>query len=138
MRLYLRHPTDVPISYRLSDLVADRTDYLRNIGRGGLCFNSRLPIAPGAGIHIQIPIAEPVFEADGLVVWCHATHSPPGTYEVGVRFQALEMDYSLRMVEQVCQIEHYRHQILRTEGRDLTSEQAAVEWIQKNAARYPR
>jgi hypothetical protein len=137
MRLYLRHPTDVPISYRLGDLVADRKDYLRNIGRGGLCFHSRIPIAPGARIHIQIPIAEPVFKADGVVVWCHAA-AGGGAYEVGVRFEALETEYSVRMVEQVCQIEHYRHQVLKAEGRDLTSEQAAVEWIQKNAASFPR
>jgi hypothetical protein len=135
MRLYLRHPTDVPICYRLGHPATDRSDCLRNISHGGLCFRSRIPIAPGANIHIQIPIAEPVFEADGVVVWCHAADV---AFEVGIRFEGMETDYRVRMVEQVCQIEHYRHEALRAEGRELTGEQAAAEWIQQNAARFPR
>lgn len=135
MRLYLRHPTDIPLCYRLGEVIASRSDYLRNIGHGGLCFSSRIAIAPGSCIHIEIPIGEPVFEADGVVAWCHATG---GDFEVGVRFEGVETDYSVRMVEQVCQIEHYRHEILKTEGRALTGEQAAMEWIQQSAARFPR
>jgi hypothetical protein len=135
MRLYLRHPTDVPIHYRLGDVAADCRDHLRNIGRGGLCFKSHAPLSPGAGIHIEILITEPVFQADGVVVWCHASD---GAFEVGVRFEGAETDYSVRMVEQVCQIEHYRQEVLKAEGRELTSEQAALEWIQKSAARFPR
>jgi hypothetical protein len=135
MRLYLRHPTDIPIRYRLGRVVTDHSDRLRNISHGGLCFRSRSHVAPGASIHVQIPIAEPVFEADGVVVWCHPADR---AFEVGVRFDGMETNYRVRMVEQVCQIEHYRHETLRTEGRELTGEQAAAEWIEQNAARFPR
>ena len=134
-RQFLRHPSDVPISYRLRELVSNQSDYLRNIGEGGLCFVSRIPISPGMRIHVEIPIAEPVFEADGVVVWCHAKNS---SYEVGVRFEGIEAEYGLRMVEQVCHIEHYRQEVLRRDGRALSSEEAALEWIQKYAARFPR
>lgn len=135
MREYLRHPSDVPIDYRLGEVVAHRSDYLRNIGNGGLCFMSRIAMTPGARIHIEIPIAEPVFRADGIVVWC----SPEGNaFEIGVRFEGVETEYSMRMVEQVCQIEHYRQTVLKTEGRELNSEEAAMEWIQKYAARFPQ
>lgn len=135
MRQYLRHPSDVPIAYRLGEVVANRSHYLRNIGKGGLCFSSRIAIALGAHIHIEIPIAEPVFKADGIVVWCEPADDD---FEVGVRFEGVDSDYGLRMVEQVCQIEHYRHEIYKSEGRLLTSEEAALEWIQKYAAGFPR
>lgn len=135
MRLYFRHPTDMPIRYRLGDVVAHDSDHLRNIGHGGLCFTSRLSIATGSNIHIEIPVATFVFKADGVVVWCHANR---GAFEVGVQFAEEETDYSVRMVEQVCQIEHYRHEVFKTESRSLTSEQAALEWTEKNAAQYPR
>ena len=134
IRQYLRHPSDVPIDYRLGEVVAHRSDYLRNIGKGGLCFASRIAMPTGTRIHIEIPIAEPVFKADGVVVWCQPDAD---VFEVGVRFEGIETAYSVRMVEQVCQIEHYRQTILRTEGRDLTSEEAALEWIQKYAAGFP-
>ncbi|AFL72853.1 PilZ domain-containing protein [Thiocystis violascens] len=135
LRQYLRHPSDVPIAYRLGEVIADHQHYLRNIGKGGLCFSSRIAIPPGAHIHIEIPIIEPVFNADGIVVWCH----PSGDdFEVGVRFEGVDDEYGLRMVEQVCQIEHYRHEIFKSEGRLLNSEEAALEWIQKYAARFPQ
>lgn len=134
-RRFLRHPADVPIHYSLREVVTHRSDYLRNIGEGGLCFTSRLEIQPGTRIHIEIPISEPVFEAEGIVVWCRPSGS---TFEVGVRFEGVEARYGVRMVEQVCHIEHYRQQILSREGRELTSEQAALEWIQKYASRFPR
>ncbi|MBK1718569.1 PilZ domain-containing protein [Thiocystis violacea] len=133
-RRFLRHPSDVPISYSLREVVANKSDYLRNIGEGGLCFSSRLAIHPGTRIHIEIPIAEPVFKAEGIVAWCRPSDS---VFEVGVRFDGVEAQYGIRMVEQVCHIEHYRQEILKTEGRSLSAEEAALEWIQKYAARFP-
>lgn len=134
MRQYLRHPSDIPIVYRLGDLVADRNDYLRNIGHGGLCFRSRNAVPIGANIHIEIPIVQPEFKADGIVAWCRTQGNE---HEIGVRFNGVEAEYSLRMVEQVCQIEHYIRHIRDSEGRELTSEEAAVEWIEKYAAGFP-
>ncbi|MTW22191.1 PilZ domain-containing protein [Allochromatium palmeri] len=133
-RRFLRHPSDVPIRYSLREVVTDERDYLRNIGEGGLCFNARLAIQPGTRIHIQIPIADPVFEADGIVAWCDRHGA---IFEVGVRFEGVEDRYGVRMVEQVCHIEHYRHEIQEREGRSLSSEEAALEWIQKYADRFP-
>jgi len=133
-RRFLRHPSDVPIRYSLREVIADERDYLRNIGEGGLCFSSRLAIQPGTGIHIQIPIVDPVFEVDGIVAWCHHHGA---VFEVGVRFEGIEDRYGVRMVEQVCHIEHYRHEVRAREGRSMTSEEAALEWIQKYADRFP-
>ncbi len=135
MRQYLRHPSDVPIAYRLGEVVAHHSDYLRNIGEGGLCFVSRIAITPGVRIKIEIPIIEPVFEAQGIVVWCRPDDD---AFEVGVRFEGVEVAYRVRMIEQVCQIEHYRREVSRLEGRALTSEEAALEWIQEHAAGFPR
>ena len=134
IRRFLRHPSDVPIRYSLREVIADERDYLRNIGEGGLCFSSRLAIQPGTGIHIQIPIVDPVFEVDGIVAWCHHHGA---VFEVGVRFEGIEDRYGVRMVEQVCHIEHYRHEVRAREGRSMTSEEAALEWIQKYADRFP-
>lgn len=134
MRHDLRHPSDIPIAYPVGALAAASTDHLRNISQGGLCFNSRRDITPGSSIHVQIPIAEPVFEADGVVVWCRPANAD---FEVGVRFDGADADYGVRRVEQVCHIEHYRRETFRSEGRVLTGEEAALEWIETNAASFP-
>ena len=44
----------------------------------------------------------------------------------------------MRMVEQVCHIEHWKKEIREKEGRELTGEQAAMEWIKKYAKDFPR
>jgi hypothetical protein len=41
------------------------------------------------------------------------------------------------MVEQVCHIKQYSKEILEKEGRKLSDEEAAVEWIEKYAKDFP-
>ena len=41
------------------------------------------------------------------------------------------------MVEQLCHIEHYRNEVNRKEGRDISSEEAATEWIAQFADKFP-
>ena len=36
MRSFIRHPSDVPIDFRLDQLVSAGSDYLKNVSRGGL------------------------------------------------------------------------------------------------------
>jgi hypothetical protein len=59
------------------------------------------------------------------------------SYETGVEFLSRDDAFMAHMVEQVCLIENYRQDILRTEGRLLSPEDAAKEWISKYAARFP-
>ncbi len=132
MRRYLRHPTDCPVDIRLSDVVRDR-EYLRNISRGGLCFISTIPIDAGATIHIEIPIVKPVFETDGIVAWCHPASDG---FEVGVRFAGRDQSRH-RVVEQVCRIEQFKREIWIRDGRVLSGEEAALEWIRGHQAELP-
>lgn len=124
MRRHVRHPSDLPVHVRLSKLVSHDRDYLRNISRGGLCFTSPVPIGAGATIHIEIPVAQPVFETDGVVVWCDSAENG---FEVGVRFVGSLQDP--RIVEEICQVENYRREIWLREGRQLSGEEAALEWM---------
>ena len=135
MRKYIRHPSDMPLEYELGDIVAHKKEYLNDVSQGGLSFLSSRYIEAGSIIKIQIPIREPMFQADGVVVWCHEKN---GSYDVGVKFKEFKTEYGLRMVEQVCHIEHYKKEIFKKEGRKLTGEQAAIEWISKYAKDFPK
>ncbi len=134
MRKYIRHPSNVPIHYTLADVVAHEKEYLKNISQGGLCFSANAPIEPGSSILIQIPIRDPMFEAVGIVVWNHKTNSH---YDVAVEFSDVKTGTRLRIVEEVCHIEKYKKDMLENEGRELTSEEAAIEWIQKYVKDFP-
>lgn len=134
MRLYIRHPTDVPIDFQIGGHASINREMLTNYSEGGLCFVSEIKIEPGTEIHIAIPITPPHFHATGIVVWCHEEN---GNYLIGVKFTEEETAYAVRMVEQLCYIEHYKQNVKQSEGRNLTGEEAALEWIDKYADDFP-
>ena len=133
MRRFIRHPSDIPISYSLGSTV-DYSPRLKDVGVGGLCFLSESKLPIGTEIDVSIPLETFSYEATGVVVWsCPESEM----YSVGVEFCDIETRYTMRMVEQVCHIEHYRSEVLEQEGRVIDSEQAAKEWVDKYAAEFP-
>ena len=129
MRRYIRHSTDLPVDVRMSRVVARGREYLRNISRGGLCFRSTTPLTPGLTIEVEIPVAQPVFRTGGVVAWCRPAEDGTSGYEVGVSFSDISPVIGKRLVDQVCHIEHYKREIWLREGRWLTGEEAALEWL---------
>jgi hypothetical protein len=134
MRSYIRHPSNVPIDFQLEELVAEGSDYLKNVSQGGLAFHSTVTLEPGTTIRIKIPLVSPVFQAIGKVTWCHPLQDK---FEVGIQFLDDDDTFRARMVEQISHIEQYKQEALEKNGRHLTGEQAAVEWIEKYATDFP-
>lgn len=134
MRQFIRHPSDVPIEYSVVGKSRRKRNRVKNISSGGLCFRAGERIRPGSDVAVRIPVTKPPFEARGIVVWCN---SVGGGAEVGVQFDDKATKFVLRMVEQLCHIEHYRNKMLQTEGRELSAEEAAQEWVAKHAESFP-
>jgi hypothetical protein len=135
MRQYIRHPLDVPVEI-VPDLGGDAASFhTHDISLGGLAVHSAEPVEPGARIAVRIVHVDPVFEARARVAWCRPRRG--GGHEVGVSFLEAEDVFRARMVAQVCYIEDYRQSVQRAEGRVLSSEEAAGEWISKYAAKFP-
>jgi hypothetical protein len=76
----------------------------------------------------------PPFEARVRVVW---TRPEAEGYCIGVQFMDEADAFRARMVEQVCSIERYRREVEAKEGRRLTRDEAAQEWIRRYAGRFP-
>jgi hypothetical protein len=106
-----------------------------DVSAGGLSFSTDHFIPPGETVHVNIYVQDPSFEADCEVKWCKRVE---GYYHVGVRFKDSAEAFSFRMVEQVCHIEHYKRKVQTDQGRDISSEEAAQEWIAKYAGEFPR
>ena len=139
MREYIRHPSSIPVQLTKQNSEAEKlfsgVNTLNNVSFGGVSCLCSEPVEQGSMVKMTIECIDPSFEIEGKAAWV----KPNGNmYEVGVEFIASkEKLFLLRMVEQICHIEHYRNELLHNEGRELTSEEAATEWVEKHADQFP-
>lgn len=133
-RTFIRHTAGVPLEVTCVPGSPASTLQSVNVSTGGLSFVSDEHHSLGAIIQVRIPTVDPPFEARARVVWT----KPEGDgYCVGVEFLDENDAFRSRMVEQVCAIEQYRGEVRENEGRELTQEAAAAEWIGRYAGRFP-
>ncbi|UTW07801.1 PilZ domain-containing protein [Pseudomonas benzenivorans] len=133
MRRFLRHPSDMPV-----ELVLRKQDFmprqrLNNISLGGVACNSSRGFRRGTAVELRIPLLGEQARYAGVVAWCHKLEDD---YLVGIAFTDEDTLFRARMVEQVCQIEHYRRQREREVGHQLQIENVAQEWIAQHAAEF--
>ncbi len=135
MRRFVRHPTDIPIDISVicvgqhEDIHCAMTD----VSQGGLSCLVDHAVSVGSFVDVCIHSVSPEYHGQGQVVWCHSENDQ---YEIGVKFASTNEAFKARMVQQVCQIEHYKNIIYEREGRLLDGNQAAAEWIAKCAADF--
>lgn len=138
IRKFIRHPSGVPIEVTLdwaedeNDETVDQT--ITNVSLGGLAFVSHKPLELLERVRICIPVLNEENYLVGNVVWCEKVGSG---YEIGIEFEKSRDAFRLRMIEQICHIEHYRKEIEKLEGRELNPQEAAKEWIAKFADEFP-
>ena len=135
-RRFIRHPSDIPIEYCFTEVPVCQQNAISNVSIGGLSFRAKKFIEPDQWLLLRIPVDGKCFEMKAKVKWCEPCEKDAGFY-VGVQFADSSEAFSARMVEQICHIEHYKNKVNSEEGRVITSEQAATEWIEKFAASFP-
>lgn len=133
-RQFIRHAAGVPIEIRTVAGRPRRRQPSIDISEGGLSFVSDDEIPIGSTIEIRIGQVDPPFEARARVVW---TRRQAKGHCIGVQFLDADDAFRVRMVEQVCSIENYRRRVEAEEGRILSRDEAAQEWITKYAGRFP-
>jgi hypothetical protein len=135
MREFIRHPADVPIQIQYVRDGEFENRCTQNVSFGGLAFSSATAIEPETFITLRLPYLQPLFEvAAARVAWCR---NEGNQYVIGVQFSDLEEAFRVRMVEQLLHIESYRREIEQREGRELTTEEAARDWISRYASSFP-
>lgn len=136
MRSYIRHPADIPVQVDTTPgHLKGGQSRLANVSQGGLAFDAAESIPVGSMVRLLITVVDPGFEAEGVVTHCR---QEAGHYVIGIEFIHRDDLYVARMVEQVCHIEHYKRAVAEREGRILSGEEAAREWIEKYAEHFPR
>lgn len=133
MREFIRHPSDIPIEIQCGGGYVQHST--KNVSYGGLAFLSDAALDVDTFIGLRMPHLRPAFEVQAArVAWCHREESG---FAVGVQFLDPAEAFQVRMVEQVCHIESYRRDVEQREGRQLTAEEAAIEWISRHAPSFP-
>ncbi len=127
MRQYERHYAGIPV--RIIHAGKKYNFIIENVSLGGMACKGEHEIEVGDEVELQITLLNPIYLCKGKVVWCKEA----GDYfELGIEHLGPKDKARLDMVEQVSHIEHYRADIKAAEGRELTGEQAAREWIAKH------
>tara|TARA_R100001244_G_scaffold116183_2_gene86202 strand:- start:10268 stop:10657 length:390 start_codon:yes stop_codon:yes gene_type:complete len=106
---------------------------LNNISLGGVACNSSRGFRRGSAVELRIPLFGEQARYPGVVAWCRKLSD---NYLVGIAFIDEDTLFRARMVEQVCQIEHYRQQREQELGEQLPIESIAQEWIAQHAAEF--
>ena len=137
IRKHIRHITGIPIKvsldYATDNLVDSEDDTITNVSLGGLSFIATDRLDISENIKVRFPILSEGSVLDGKVVWCEKSSRG---YEVGLEFNDPEELDRLKMIEHICHIENFRKEINNREGRQITSEQAAREWVSRFAGDF--
>jgi hypothetical protein len=124
------HPPSQPLRYRIAPNLhlPER--------RRGLLLRFRSPECPpcGATLELQIAVRGEVHTFHGEVAHVETRCRPR---RVQVWIHRRDESFMARMVEQLCHIAHYRQRVVQRQGRELSEEEAASEWIARYAEWFP-
>ncbi len=132
IRKHVRHVTGVPVEVRV-EYNSNLSDSINNISHGGLSFIADDKLELDEVIKVGCPLLKQESSLSGKVVWCKKSAAG---YEIGLEFSDAEEVERLKVVEHICQIESFRSEIEKTEGRKLSGEQATREWVSRFAGDF--
>ncbi|HKK15977.1 MAG TPA: PilZ domain-containing protein [Gammaproteobacteria bacterium] len=129
MRQSVRYLADIPVLIHQQG--EDYACVIMNVSLGGIACKGETALPVGSLVSVSFPLLKPVYIAEGEVVWCREIHDTNDTalFELGIENRGARDHARLRMVEQISHIEHYRNEVKLSEGRVLTGEEAAREWM---------
>lgn len=131
MREFTRHNAGIPIRVIHNN---DQHEFiLENVSLGGLACQAGLIIPVNTMLEVRMHLLLPEYVSQGRVVWCKKSDD---VYELGIEHLGDKDKTRLHMIEQISNIEHYRSEIMLSEGRTLDGEQAAREWVDTHGADF--
>lgn len=125
---YIQHPSNIPLQLSACHC----HPHHRTPMPLGLICHSDTYWEGGDYIELKSPLA-PEVHAQGQILWCRRHHKG---YQIAIAFYSSDDLYRIRMLEQLCHINHY-HKQQKRQGKVIPLDVAANEWIEKFAAHFP-
>jgi hypothetical protein len=137
-RCFIRHPVSMTVQCRIEGHREAHANEIRDISFGGMYFISADSYAPGDIVEMEFPPLILRNKITGEIIWSSLLNPKPVVqFSNGLKFLSKQVLFMARMIEQMCCIEKYREAQIRESHRSLSGDQAAREWIQMCAARFP-
>jgi len=133
-RQFVRHPSSIPIEVRLLSGGCESTE-VSDISLGGLSFVFHWSIACGVEVAVRVPGLAEHIDLSGRVV---RFEQDGENWLIGIVFEGRDAVFRMRMVQQICHIEDYRRRVMEIDGREISGEAVAEEWVALYAANFPR
>lgn len=136
-RRFIRHLLVNPLEFQIVDEEKiERTETV-DVSEGGLMFMSKIDVALGTMIKLQMPLYDKVFSIKAKVV--HTSNDgDTGLHKVGVSFVDYADAFKVKLIEQIYLIEEYR--VLRSLqlGKEVSLKEASKEWIKRYSERFEK
>ena len=87
------------------------------------------------GAAVDIPIREKFFHIRARVVYSRED-TQTSLYKTGVTFEDTDSLFKAKLAEEILAIEKFREKLVRLEGREVTEEEAASQWISKYGKKF--
>ena len=139
-----RHAIELPIKYRVlgkskeatkPQPSEDQTYKTKNISDSGLLFLSSEYFKMGTLLELTLPLRDKVFTLEGRVV--HSSEdSATRLFRTGIYFASASSVFKVKLVDQIHQIDEYRRSLSIKEGRPVTEEEAAHQWIKEHSVEF--
>lgn len=129
---FIQHPKEIPVTFLSTSTKKEEHKEIREGKDAGICFWTVEKPELDAQVVLGIDLDSNHFIGRGSVVRVQPEND--GCW-VCVKISP-EDAFTIRMAEQLCQIEHYRLDNKQYFDRNMTADEAAQEWIAKYAAQF--
>jgi hypothetical protein len=106
-----------------------------DLGDGGIAFPSPRELPLESVVDVSLPIGDRAFSLAGSIASCQPNPAG-GQYRIGVAFLHPMMSFRMKLAEQVLRIHELRREISDEQGRHVTTEEAAREWVTRHAEEF--
>lgn len=111
--------------------------YSNDLSEGGLAFYSLTEISKGSPLEIGIGVRGHLFKIEATSVYCsNDTHQR--FFRTGVEFNNSTSAFKAKLAEEAALIEKHQKEISQETHLAVSEEEAALDWIEKNAAAFAK
>ena len=135
-RRFYRHPISVPITLSAAKEKKEGRSESLDVSLGGLSFLWPRRLPKGVLVDVNIAVKDKLFGIKSRVAYAMEDRKS-GKFRTGVCFTDYPGAFMARLAEEMLEILRYRKELSRELGREIPEEEAASQWIQKYAARFP-
>ena len=136
-RKFFRHPIKVPIQLTRVENKLSVNSHAEDLSQGGLSFYWPEAIPAGTHLRLSIPVENQLFRMMAHVTHCEKD-TATGLFKTGVCFEDSVSAFRAKLAEEIIQIRQYREKMSLLRGHQLSEEEAAKMWIDRNAENFAK